>query len=359
MYVNADIPVNCVFTARLRGRITHESLTCALDRIQQRHPLLQASIHEDRRRRPYFTANVTTPPIPIDCRDRLSDDHWLTVSEAEWKRPFDLKKGPLARIVWLRDTNVSELLIVSPHCVADGMTCITLLRELLEGLDKPAGCRPGYVSFTHLHDIIPASVLAGRRAPNLRKTLTTLVAQTFFNLKPAPRFIPTGKDYVLHWKLNAKATGLLEEHCRAQGVSVYAALCVAFLESFIAIRNGRGRNKLLCPVDIRKMVPAIKDDMMFAFAPIIELSIRSEQGRKHGDQQGGQHSDQHGDHQSGQYSREQGRGQQDAAGFWDKARQIKKEITQKVTAIDPYEMLLSGENFQPCARKLINLRIKH
>jgi len=137
MYANGETPVNCVFTARLRGHLTRESLRCALDRVQSKHPLLQAGIHEDRRGRPYFVSNGKVSPIPIKLIDRISDDDWLAVSETEWKNPFDLKQGPLFRLIWIHGIMVSELLLVSPHCISDGMSCITLLREILSLLDQP------------------------------------------------------------------------------------------------------------------------------------------------------------------------------------------------------------------------------
>lgn len=321
MYVNGATPVNCVFTARLSGHFTRASLRYALDRVQYKHPLLQAGIHEDRRGRPYFVSNGKAPPIPIKVVERISDDDWLSVSEAEWKTPFDLKHGPLARLIWLHSPLVSELLLVSPHCISDGMSCITLLREILALLDEPDQVMPPYKVFKHLRDIIPPSALnsTGNRLKQVKTALLSFFARAIFSLKPPPKFEAVGEDYVIHWKLNEKASSLLEERCRTEGVSVYAALCVAFLESFVQVKKQRGRNKLLCPVNIRKMVPAIKDDMMFAFAPIIELSIAGDT----------------------------------RTDFWSKARQIKKDITQKVAALNGYDILQSGEYFHSSVRKLV------
>jgi hypothetical protein len=67
------------------------------------------------------------------------------------------------------------------------------------------------------------------------------------------------------------------------------------------------------------MIPAIKDDMMFAFAPIIELSVAED-------------------------------ARQD---FWSKAKQIKRDITQKVAGLNGYDILLSGEYFNSSAPKLV------
>lgn len=58
-------------------------------------------------------------------------------SKIEWGKLFDDKSAPLARVVWLKDTDVSDLILVCPHCICDGTTFVTLMSEMLGLLDKP------------------------------------------------------------------------------------------------------------------------------------------------------------------------------------------------------------------------------
>ena len=121
MYADAETPVNCSFTVTIRGRPDEESLRLALGKLQSRHPLLRACIREGANGRPYFVFDEMMRHIPIRTMDRLADDDWVSLSESEWATPFDMKEGPLARLLWLRAGTVSELMIVCPHCIAMGL----------------------------------------------------------------------------------------------------------------------------------------------------------------------------------------------------------------------------------------------
>lgn len=48
MYVNADTSVNGAFVAKIRGLISLDRLRNALNKVQKKHPLLQAKIVEDK-----------------------------------------------------------------------------------------------------------------------------------------------------------------------------------------------------------------------------------------------------------------------------------------------------------------------
>src|SRR3954466_7100179 len=110
MYVGAKEAVNCVFTAKIRGRITEQQLKTALAGIQRKHPLLRVVIREDEKGRPYFVSNIRIPEIPVQIVERVSDNDWVAASEAEWEYRFDVQAGPLARVLWLKSDDVSELL---------------------------------------------------------------------------------------------------------------------------------------------------------------------------------------------------------------------------------------------------------
>jgi len=67
--------------------------------------------------------------------------------------------------------------------------------------------------------------------------------------------------------------------------------------------------------------------MMFAFAPIVELSVTAADG--------------------------EGESCVAAPGFWDRCRKLKGEMTQKIDMINAYELLLHSEYYHPVAKKLI------
>ncbi|HEY6900344.1 MAG TPA: hypothetical protein VI233_06870, partial [Puia sp.] len=146
--------------------------------------------------------------------------------------------------------------------------------------------------------------------------LKSLLMRAVFSLKPIGPKGARGKNYAVRWQLEEERSTELLERCKAEGVTVHAALSVAFLEAYKGVKQGEAKNRVICPVDIRRYVREIKKDMMFAFAPIVELKMNG-------------------------------------VGFWDRCRSLKDELTEKVSAIRAYELLLHSEYYHPVAKRLV------
>ncbi len=351
MYADGAHPVNCVFTVSLRGDVSPQRLRFALNKVQAKHPLLQARILL-RGRRPYFQGGGVAPDgrngapgggpvgeIPVRVLERKSGDDWQKVTEAEWELAFDVKKGPLARVVWLRSgarpdeaggDAISELMLVCPHCICDGATGVTLMREILLLLDQPEELIGSYPVFQSVKEIIPRSLLASKGG-RIKAYLRSLGLRILFSLRPIRQTEVKGQPYVIRWRLDKGMSGALIERCKLEKVTVHAALCVALLESYWEIKKEEARNKVICPVDIRRYVREIRKDMMFAFAPIVELGlgpVAGEGKRIANNDLGG-------------------------AVFWEQCRQLKGDLAEKMATIKAYELLLHSEYYHPVARKLI------
>ena len=319
MYVNAETPVNCVFTVKLNGHFTLRRLQNALAKIQARHPLLRVVIKEDKKGRPYFVSDNDVPAIPVRIVERFSDEDWLNISKTEWATLFDTSRGPLARIVWLRSDEVSELVWVSPHCICDGATGVTLMRELLALLDNPDKEIGVYESFDHVKELMPASLLSDKGKKRKAKFFS-LLAGLILSMKAAGKKAQTGRPYMVRWKMNHATTTAVLQACKENNVSVHAALCVALLQAFREVNGGQARNKVICPADIRRYIPEIGVDTMFAFAPIVDLSLPKE-----------------------------------AAGFWKTAASLKETLGQKLSALKVHELLLFSEYFHRAAPKMVHV----
>lgn len=320
MYAGADRPVNCVLPVSIRGSLTMEQLQAALQKIQQKHPLLRAGIAEDARGIPHFIVNDAAPPIPVRVVNRQSADDWQLASETEWANPFDMQKGPLARLVWLKGAEVSELLFVCAHCISDGTSLLTLMRELLLLLDEPAAGIGSYPLFSSINELVPPAVLHSKKRI-IKTKLLSLLAALIFSLKKMKQPLTGGKDYLLHWKLDEQRSTAIIRSCKEQNSSLHTALCTAFLVAFREVQGDGAKGKAVCPADIRRYVPAIKQDTMFAFAPIIELALDKKEA---------------------------------ATGFWEQTRSMKKQLTEKLAKLNAYEMLLLSEQFHPSVNKMVN-----
>jgi hypothetical protein len=317
MYVDATTPLNCVFTAKIRGSINSENLHIALSKIQQKHPLLRVRIDEDLDGGPYFILNDNIRNIPVRIVQRFMDDNWLKESETEWHKLFDGINEPLARLVWVRSEMVSELLLVMPHCVCDGGTCIALMHEILSLLDDPQQELKAYASLNWIEELMPDTF---DRVKNARKArIFSFLSKLFFLFKDTRNKFDKGNDYALHWKLDEEQTLAIVDACKNAGTSIHATLCVAFMKAFQQVRCNKARGKVICPVDIRRLIPEIKQDTMFAFAPIVELTIDKKPD----------------------------------IDFWTQARNIKAGLTVKIEAMNTYEMLWLGEYMHTSVNKMI------
>jgi NRPS condensation-like uncharacterized protein len=317
MHVDATTPLNCVFTAKIVGSVNPENLQTALFKVQHKHPLLRVRIDEDQEGGPYFILNDNVRMIPVRIEERFTDDDWLKESETEWYKLFDSINEPLARLVWVRSATVSELLLVMPHCVCDGSTCVALMREILSLLDDPKQELEAYTTFNSVKELMPDTF---DRVKNARKArIFSFLGKLFFLFKNTRNKFGSGNNYALHWKLDEEQTLAITDACKNAGTSVHAALCAAFMKAFQQIRGNKARGKVICPVDIRRFIPEIKSDNMFAFAPIVELTIDKKQDMD----------------------------------FWALARNIKTDLTNKIEAMNTYEMLWMGEYMHASVNRMI------
>jgi hypothetical protein len=317
--------------------------------------------------RPYFLGEGLAPKIPVRVVERVSGDDWQQVTEVEWEIPFDVEQGPLARVVWLQGGDVSELVLVCAHCICDGATGVTLIREILLLLDRPEETIGSYPVFQSVKELIPRAVLANRKE-RLAAYWKSFFVRVFFSLKPIHAKAVNGQDYAIRWRLGAEMSGALIDRCRREEVTVHALLCVVLLDAYRAIRQENARGKVICPVDIRRYVRDIRKDMMFAFAPIVELGVPAgagapEDGERAGSPEGGERAgspeggERGGGGEGGETTEEaggtDGRAERERAGFWERCRRLKGDLAEKVATIKAYELLLHGEYYHPVAKKLI------
>ncbi|GAA4200882.1 hypothetical protein GCM10022289_13380 [Pedobacter jeongneungensis] len=316
MHVDAKTPLNCVFTAKISGTISEENLHRALHKIQQKHPLLQMNI-DATGKEPYFVLNENIGKIPVRITERLTENDWLTQSKTEWYKLFDAQNQPLARLVWLKGETVSDLLLVLPHCICDGTTILNLLRELMTLTDNPEQDLIPYPSFHTVKDLLPEDFSITKLGHFKGKVFAAL-GRLFFFFKATSNTHVDRSNYTVHWKFSAENTKKLLQKCKEKNTTVHAAICVAFMEAFKEVQGTKAHGKVICPVDIRRFVAAIKQDTMFAFAPIAELKLDPIEN-----------------------------------GFWAKAQLLKSDLDAKIAEMKVYDLLSMSEYFHSSVNKMI------
>ncbi|MFU1858503.1 condensation domain-containing protein [Sphingobacterium sp. NGMCC 1.201703] len=318
MYVDPETPLNCIFTAKIQGKIAEEHIRNALVKIQRKHPLLRSVIEIIDAKQPHFVVKECMESIPLHVIQRQTDMDWLTASEREWYRPFKADNKPLAQLVWIKGEDVSELLWVLPHCICDGTSIVTLMRELLSLLDDPNQELQPYPLFKSVNDFLLQGFEPQKKSRKAKRYL--LLARLFFFLQRKSRKRNSGKNYAIHWKLDTETTVALTKVCKMQGISVHAVLCTAFMQAFREVRGKLAKNKVISPVDIRHFIPEIKQDHMFAFAPTVELSLKK---RKEN--------------------------------ILANANAIKSELAQKMEKVNAQELLWMGEQMHPLVERMITM----
>lgn len=318
MYVDPETPLNCVFTARINGELQEENFRIALKKIQQKHPLLRVVVDTQSEKYPFFAEEKEITPIPLRMVERQTDQDWLTESQKEWKILFEEEKTPLARVVWVRGQDVSEIFWAIPHCISDGTTGVTLMKELLQLLDNPALELEPYEAFTSVDEFLPSNFNV--KSKKFKAKLYLTFARFFFMLQQKSKKRNLGKDYVLHQKLDPTTTAQITERCKANGVSVHALLCSAFMQAFQEVKGKEAKGKVISPVDVRHFIPEIKEDHLFAFAPTVDLAIK--------------------------------KGSSD---LLNNAKQIKEDLVQKIGKMEARELLWMGEQMHPIVDRMISM----
>ncbi len=303
MYVDRHTPFVIVQAARIRGRLDPARLRAALAAVQRRHPMLRCAVIDGER--PQFVLETAPEPPPLRLVEREDERHWQRESAHERETAFAVERAPLMRAAWLqgRDAQgeVGELLLSCHHAICDGMSMLILLREVLAVCERPDLALDRLQGCNRLEDILPPQVLAD---PRLRRSAAWKAAlfRLYFAVRRRRPPVPQGRFHVLHWKLPREATAALAERARAEGVTVFAALGVAFAMAFRSVRGPRSHAKIFAPVDIRKFLPRIGADGLFSAAPgaIVALDLRRPPE------------------------------QIDDAGFWELARRFKARLNQRV-----------------------------
>jgi hypothetical protein len=329
MYREGRTPFSSVFSIQLLGRLEEGRLRPALGRLQAKHPLLRCVI-DDGADCPRFVLQDRPAPIPLRIVERKNDDDWQAEVHREWVAPFDASRDPLVRLVWLRASEVRELILIGHHCICDGQSGMTLLRECLSAYDDPEKDLGTYDALGGIEDLVPAALLKDRTfRRRMRWKIGLLRVILLWQRRRRSRSVLSIRDeqmYFHRWSLDQAASLTLTERCRAEGVTVLAAMSVAFLQAFRDVRGTKALRKAYTMVNARRFMPLLRPDAMFGMAPGVELSIKGLPPQ-----------------------------QMSASAFWTCARAIKADLTRRVDALgrDIYDYLVGMEGMHKMYGSLV------
>jgi NRPS condensation-like uncharacterized protein len=308
IYGNGDTAFNAVVPIKIRGTFPAENLSHALRRLQEKHPFLKAFVEIDKDCMPWFVVNENEAnEIPVRIIPRVTDQDWETEVTNEWSTVFNVKKGPLMRVVWLYGDDCSELILVMHHCICDGRSAMSILEDMLLLLDDRDALIGKEIPILSIRDIVPAEVLMDTKK-RIKAKLSGKVTSLVLWLMPLQKkLVDRRRDYMINWKLDKKLSDHLIKVSKSTGTTINTLLCKTVLAAFKEIRTESFFNKIVCPVDIRKYIPQIKEENIFAFVTMVVLSAN------------------------------------DKLDFISDARRMQEDVAKKTAALNPYEMIMQME----------------
>ncbi|MFX0077089.1 MAG: condensation domain-containing protein [Candidatus Hermodarchaeota archaeon] len=249
---------NVIMVARIKGQFSETALRTAIQKIRQRHPLLGVHIEFDENHQAWFTSRNTLD-IPLKVYPRTSDKAWLEACSEENKIPFRLDTGPLLRVIWVKDTSVSELILLGQHAICDGASLVFLMRDLLMYLGDPT------MEVEVLDDLPTLDKAANLDQIKLNLILRKVIAQlteiwksneirfVLEDFEPLQTVFNEGNFQILTYELSPEETEELIQKSREHKVTVNSVLYSALLSAQLEI-EGTEKNYLqniLLPINLR------------------------------------------------------------------------------------------------------------
>lgn len=126
-------PNHFAMTAEVHGTAKPEQWLQAAKQVQSRHPFLNASVRMDENGEAHYHRSLDAS-IPITFKTLAFPNQANEEVKRELSIPFDTTTAPLARLSILEGANRSVLVLTFHHSVADGMSSLYILRDLLRAV---------------------------------------------------------------------------------------------------------------------------------------------------------------------------------------------------------------------------------
>ncbi len=320
LYGDGQSPFNMVIPLKIKGQIKLNKLELALLKIQKKHPWLTASIITDNDKRPWFTTqSAESFRVNIRIVNRSGDDDWKRESETEWAKTFDTSRSPLFRVTWIKGEEFSEFLLVFHHCLCDGSTGISILKEFLFLVDNPETEIGEEIPIQGVEDIVPAKVLKSFRKRTKHSLIGKIATLALWIIPIKKVAVDRKRDYMLHWKFDEQFSTAILLFCKSNSFTANTLLSATILKAFKEILAAKSFNKISLPVDIRNLNPLIKKDHVFAFGLMIVLSASN------------------------------------SASFLEGVKLLQEDVNHKLAKLDPYSLMMMMEACHPSLENFSNL----
>jgi hypothetical protein len=276
LYRDGHVPFTCVFPIKLRGQLDESALRSALWRLQSKHPLLRCVVEKAWDPR-WFVLRHDPAPIPLRIVNRRSEDQWEEEVRCEWITPFNGAVEPLLRLVWLRGCGTHNLILAAHHSICDGQAGIGLLQDLLSAYEHPGSDRGCYDELGSLEDLVPPDILHSRnfrrRVQWKRRQLGCILWLKTRHRTEQPPIDPESV-YFHRACLSANLTQTLAERSKAEQVTLFSPVALAFMQAFRDVRGTKAFKRAHAMTNARKFAPRLPPDGLFGLAPGVPMRVK-------------------------------------------------------------------------------------
>ncbi|MEK8142827.1 hypothetical protein NKH18_13330 [Streptomyces sp. M10(2022)] len=128
-------PVQFSLVAEIDRKVSEQTLTRALQKVQAQHPLLRVSV--DRRA---LQARYRWAEGPVSIETATEGTPWQAIVAGEQTRPIAHEPGPLMRTVLIPAETGSVIVLTFAHQITDGTGGIRVVADLVAALDGDEEC---------------------------------------------------------------------------------------------------------------------------------------------------------------------------------------------------------------------------
>lgn len=230
--------LNVCARVRIEGNLSAQVLRTALGALQERHPQLRTAITDTSPQSSGNGPRFVPTHLPIPLREvtltGTDDARWAgEVDGHELTVPLDWRCGPLARAVLISGPEQThDLILTVAHCIADGTTALSLLRQWVRLAAAPPA--PGPTAAVRgpvpepFEALFPERFRTGPHGRLQEQADTAAHADDVGRLEPE-RFVPFDKrrTRLLHRSINSDALDGLALACKRHGATLHGLLAAA------------------------------------------------------------------------------------------------------------------------------------
>jgi NRPS condensation-like uncharacterized protein len=271
--------------AKIQGELSLETLRFAIDLLQKRHPLLQ--VHLQKSDDGYYFCTDSTLAIPLKLINRPNNQQWIEVAQEELQQKFSGELEPLCRITLLQTPEnpiSNELIVTFHHAIADGISALHFIHELLLHYQKIVEKIPILpIETLPLHPPLEQLLAACLSEP--MSVDFSPVAQS--ETSPPPTLIieqtaPVNERQtrLISHEFSEVLTSNLKSRCRNEQTTVHGALCAAMGLVIVQHLGAQTPVTLACGsnVNLRAFcTPALVSDQLGCFVSNITTTHHTEQ----------------------------------------------------------------------------------